>query len=173
MTSLWDGDHSINVDLPLGSDFYIPTNNRPFACCSAYIIEIYNLLGWPAVDIAGHFHRFGSPLKFLFDIWSGIFFYQMVVHETNLRKTYWVMLFRDPRGVSDDVILGHVRRDTCDMLPVFPGIRLILNRCLRLKPEKGPQMIIVPYSRINTALGVATQCNARTKTIRSLVAACL
>ena len=48
------------------------------------------------------------------------------------------MSFTDPCDVSDDVIPGHVNIGTCDMLSVLPRIRFILNRCLVLKPQKGP-----------------------------------
>ena len=45
-----------------------------------------------------------------------------------------VMSFTNPCDESDDVIPGHVKIGTCDMLSVFPCTRFILNRRLLLKP---------------------------------------
>ena len=41
---------------------------------------------------------------------------------------------------SDDVIFGYTTIGTCDILSVFPCIRFILKRHLRLKPVKGSQL---------------------------------
>ena len=53
-----------------------------------------------------------------------------------VKEKCWVMPFTDPCDVSDDVIPGHVKIGTCDMLSVFPWIRFILNRSFTLETIK-------------------------------------
>ena len=66
----------------------------------------------------------------------------------------WAISFTDPCDVSDDVILGHVKIRTCDMLSVFPCIRFILIRRLLLKTIKGtPNDRFLPNGCENTVVG--------------------
>ena len=60
------------------------------------------------------------------------------------------MPFTETCDVSDDVMPGIVKIGTCDVLSVFPCIRFILNRRLLLKPQKGPQMIILCHMVVKT-----------------------
>ena len=64
------------------------------------------------------------------------------------------MSFSDPYDVSNDVILSHVKISTGDMMSVFPCTEFILNRRLRWKPWKGPQMnsSCFLYGWLNTAV---------------------
>ena len=57
-------------------------------------------------------------------------------YQKQIKENYRMLSFSDPCDVSDDVISGHTRISAPGMLSVFPCIRLLLNRCLRLKPEK-------------------------------------
>ena len=83
-----------------------------------------------------------------------IFSYLMTVQETNLRKKCWVMSFRDPGDVNADIISSHDTIGMCDMFPVFPCIRLILNNSSRWNPEKNYKWsTFFPYGWVNTALG--------------------
>ena len=59
--------------------------------------------------------------------------------KTNWKIKCWVVSFGDPCDVNDGVMPGHARIVTCDMLSMFPYIRLILNRCLRSTLEKEPK----------------------------------
>ena len=61
-----------------------------------------------------------------------------------IHKKTWVMSFRDPYNFSDDVIPGHARIGTCETLSMYPGIRILLNSCLRVKPET--ETLIIDFS---------------------------
>ena len=60
------------------------------------------------------------------------------------------MSFTGPCDVSDDVIPGHVKIGTCDMLSVFSCTRFILNKRLLLKPLKGHQIIFFRHMVVKT-----------------------
>ena len=72
------------------------------------------------------------------------------------------MSFTEPCDVSDDVIPGHVKIITCDMLSVWPCIRFILIRRLLLNHKKDPKWsFFLPNGCENTILGAVQ----RTSTI--------
>ena len=116
----------------------IATRKYPWKCFQWYHLPERHI-NWNKGQI---FITLVLPLKLPIAVSSRTFLYQMITQETNLRKKCWVMSFTDRCDLSDDVIPGHVKIGTCDMLSVTPCVRFILNRRLHLKSIKEHQMIV-------------------------------
>ena len=128
MVSVWIPSLQYNLTCAMHSEYMVHKPNIYTTCylkCDNIFNQIemrkypqkcFQLCYLPVGHIhwnkGANLHSFGSPWQFSIDIWNGMFLYQMTAQETNLRHKCWVMSFRDPSGVSDDVISAHARIGT-------------------------------------------------------------